>query len=257
MVGRLVEQQHVRPAEQHARHRHAHLPAARQRADVAVDPLVVEAEAVQHLAGLRLEGVAAQVVVLLLHLAEPRQDPVHVAGVIRVRHRVLEGLQFVVQVAHAAAPGNRLVEHRASRHLLDVLPEIADRQPLGHRDLALVGRFLSDHHPEECGLAGPVRAHEADAFARVELERRVHEQDLPAVLLADAGKGNHEDLQEYHERAGGGRKGGRQGFEKAECRIENGEASRERRQLAAGSRQRITRDPLQAASRQLPAWANP
>ena len=52
MVRRLVHQQDVGPAEQHARHRDAHLPAARERADVAVDPLVVEAEAVQHLARL-------------------------------------------------------------------------------------------------------------------------------------------------------------------------------------------------------------
>ena len=84
VVGRLVHQQHVGPAEQHAGHRHAHLPAAGQRADVAVDPLVVEAEAVQHLARLRLERVAAEVLVLLLHLAEARQDAVHVVGLRRV-----------------------------------------------------------------------------------------------------------------------------------------------------------------------------
>jgi hypothetical protein len=46
VVGGLVHQQHVGPAEQHARHADAHLPAAGQRADVAVDLLVVEAEAV-------------------------------------------------------------------------------------------------------------------------------------------------------------------------------------------------------------------
>ena len=80
MVRRLVHQQDVGPAEQHARHRHAHLPAARQRADVAVDPLVVEAEAVQHLARLALERVAAEVLVFLLHLAEAREDRVHVVG---------------------------------------------------------------------------------------------------------------------------------------------------------------------------------
>ena len=56
VVRRLVHQQHVGLAEQHARHRHAHLPAARERADVAVDPLVVEAEAVKDLARLRLSS---------------------------------------------------------------------------------------------------------------------------------------------------------------------------------------------------------
>ena len=80
VVGGLVHQQHVGPAEQHARHADAHLPPARQRADVAVDPLVVEAEAVQHFARLRLERVASEVVVLLLHLAEALEDLVHVVG---------------------------------------------------------------------------------------------------------------------------------------------------------------------------------
>ena len=94
VVGRLVHQQDVGPAEQHARHRDAHLPAARQRADVAVDPLVVEAEAVQHLARLRLERVAAEMLVLLLHLAEAREDAVHVVGAAPgSRHRVLAALR--------------------------------------------------------------------------------------------------------------------------------------------------------------------
>ena len=74
VVGRLVHQQHVRPAQQHARQRHAHLPAARQRADVAVDLVVLESQAVQHFARLRFERVAAQVLVLFLHFAEAVQD---------------------------------------------------------------------------------------------------------------------------------------------------------------------------------------
>ena len=76
-------------AEQHPRHRDAHLPAAGQRADVAVDPLVVEAEPVQHLARLALERVAAEMLVLLLDFAEAREDPVHVVGPVGIGHRVL------------------------------------------------------------------------------------------------------------------------------------------------------------------------
>ena len=99
--------------------------------DVAVDPLVVEAEAVQHLARLRLERVAAEVVVLLLHLrrsaSRMRSSSSARAG---IGHRVLQRLELVVQVADAAAAGDRLVEHRAARHLLDVLAEVADRELL-------------------------------------------------------------------------------------------------------------------------------
>ena len=85
MVGRLVHQQDFRLAEQHARHRHAHLPAARQRAHVAVDPLVVEAEAVEDFARAALERVAAEMLVLFLHLAEAREDRVHLVRAWRDR----------------------------------------------------------------------------------------------------------------------------------------------------------------------------
>ena len=191
MVRGLVHQQHVGPAEQHARHRDAHLPAAGEGAHVAVDALVVEAEAVEHLARLRLERVAALVVVLLLHLAEALEDLVHVVGPRGVGHRVLQGLELVVQVAQAAAAGDRLVEHRAALHLLDVLAEVADRELLRHRDLALVGAFLAHDHAEERRLAGAVRADEADPLARVELERGLDEEHLAAVLLADARERDH------------------------------------------------------------------
>ncbi len=82
---------------------------------------------VQDLARLGLERVAAEVVVLLLHLAEALEDPVHLVGAVGVGHGVLERLELVVEVAEAPAAGDRLVEHRAAGHLLDVLPEVADR----------------------------------------------------------------------------------------------------------------------------------
>ena len=192
VVGRLVHQQDVGLAEQHAGHRHAHLPAARQRADVAVDALIVEAEAVQHFARLALERVSAEVVVLLLHLAEAREDPVHVVRARGIRHRVLQILELVMQIADASAARDRLVEHRAARHLLDVLAEVADRQLLRHRDLALVGAFFAGDHPENGGLAGAVGPDQAGLFSRIELERRVDEEDLLAVLLADVRERDHE-----------------------------------------------------------------
>ena len=153
MVGRLVHQQHVGPAEQHARQRHAHLPAARERADVAIDLVVLEAEPVQHFARLRFERVAAEVLVLLLHFAEARQDAVHVVGLRGIFHGVMQRFQLVVQIAHAAAAGDGFVEHRAALHLLHVLAEVADGEPLRNRDVALVGRFLADDHAEQRGLA--------------------------------------------------------------------------------------------------------
>ena len=207
VVRRLVHQQHVGPAEQHARHRDAHLPSARQLADVAVDPLVVEAEAVEHFAGLALERVAAEMLVLLLHLAEAGEDSIHVVA--RARDPPcawLQRFELVVQIADPAAARDRLVDHRPPRHLLDVLPEVADRQLLRHRHVAVVGRFLADDHAEERGLAGAIRADEADLLARIELKRGVDEEHLAAVLLADAGERDHSGRTSVAcERRGGNR----------------------------------------------------
>ena len=81
---------------------------------------------VQDLARLALERVAAEVFVLFLHLAEPREDRVHRAGLVRIRHRVLERLQLVMQIAQPPAAGDHFIDDRPAAHLLDVLPEVAD-----------------------------------------------------------------------------------------------------------------------------------
>ena len=191
VIGRLVHQQHVGPAEQHARQRDAHFPAAGERPHVAIDLVVVESEPVQHLARLRLESVAAEVLVLLLHLAETRQNAVHLISAVGILHGVMQFFELVVQVARAAAAGDRLVEHRPPRHLLHVLAEVADGQPLGDGDIALVGILFADDHAEQRRFARPVRSDEPHLFAGIQLKRRIHEDKLPAVLLIDVGKRNH------------------------------------------------------------------
>ena len=191
VVRRLVHQQDVGFAEQHARHGDAHLPAARQRADVAVDPLVVEPEAMENLARAALERVAAEMVVLLLHLAEALENPVHLVGAPGIFERLLQLLELVMQVADAPAAGDRLVEHRAARHLLDVLAEVADGELLRHRHVAFVRLLFARDHAEERRLARPVRSDEPDLLAGIELKGRVDEEDLATVLLADTGERDH------------------------------------------------------------------
>src|SRR6266545_2018238 len=130
-------------------------------------------------------------VVGLLHFPEPGQDGVHLLRPRGIAHRLLQRLELVVEIPDAAAARDGLVEHRAAGHLLDVLAEVADGQLAGHRDLALVGGLLAHDQAEEGGLARAVGTHESDLLARVELERRVDEEELTAVLLAQAGKGDH------------------------------------------------------------------
>ena len=106
-------------------------------------------------------------------------------------HGVLQGFQFVMQIADAAAAGDGFIEHRAALHLLDVLAEVADGQLLGNRDVAFVGSLFADHHAEERGLAGAVGTHQADLLAGVQLKGSVDEDQLLAVLLVDVGKRDH------------------------------------------------------------------
>ena len=64
-------------------------------------------------------------------------------------------------------------------------------EPPRHRHLAIVGLLFADEHPEEGRLARAVRPDEADLVAGIQLKGGVDEEDLPAVLLADVGEGNH------------------------------------------------------------------
>ena len=99
---------------------------------------------------------------------------------------MLQRFQFVMKVAEASASRDGLVQHRTPRHLFHILAEIADRQLLRHGNLALVRRFFAGYHAKERGFSGAVRADKPDLLAGVELEGSIDEQNLAAVLLADA-----------------------------------------------------------------------
>src|ERR1700683_4832940 len=69
--------------------------------------------------------------------------------------------------------------------------KVADRQLLGDRDRALVGSFLADHHPEERCLARPIGTDQPNFFARIQLKRSIHEEQLLAILLIDVCERDH------------------------------------------------------------------
>ena len=190
VVGGLIHEEHIGAAEQDSGQRDAHFPSAGERANVAVDLVVGKAEAMQDFAGLSLEGVAAKMFVFLLNFAEAGEDAVQVAGLVRVRHGVVQSLEFVVQDTGAAAAGDGFVERGAAAHFFHILAEIADGKALRHGNFAVVGLFVADDHAEQRGFAGSVGADQADFFAGVELEGGVDEDELFAVLLIDGRKGD-------------------------------------------------------------------
>ncbi len=139
MVARLVQQHHVGAHQQNTRQRHPHLPAARQRADVAFHHLLAEAETRQRLTRPAIEGIAVELLEAVLHLAITRDDLVHLIRAIRIGHRSLELPQLARHDAHGPRPVHDLGHGATARHLTDVLAEIADGNAAIEGDLALVG----------------------------------------------------------------------------------------------------------------------
>ena len=86
MVARLVEQHGVGPHQQDAGQRHAHLPAARKRADIAVHHLLAEAQAGEHFARAAFERVAVEFLEPALHFAIALDDRVHLVQALRIGH---------------------------------------------------------------------------------------------------------------------------------------------------------------------------
>ncbi len=194
---RLVEQHGVGAHQQDAGERHAHLPAARQRADVAVHHLLAEAEAGEDFARAAFQRVAAELLEAGLHLAVALDDRVHLVGAIRIGQRGFELLQLGRDLAHRAGAVHHLGDGAAARHLADVLAEVADGDAAIDGDLAFVGRLLARDHAEQRRLAGAVRADEADLLAAVERRRGLDEEDLVAVLLADVVETDHAILPSH------------------------------------------------------------
>jgi hypothetical protein len=191
VVAGLVQQHAVGAHQQDAGQGDAHLPAAGKQADVAVHPLLAEAEAGQDLAGASLQRIAVELLEALLHLAVAFDDGVELVGLAGVDHGGLEA----GHLGGEGADGTDAVHHRGdgalALHLADVLAEVAD----GHAGIddheAVVRLLLSGDHAEEGGLAGAVRADEADLLALLDAHGGVDEQELVAVLLGDVVEADH------------------------------------------------------------------
>ena len=191
MVARLVQQHHVGPHQQDARQRHPHLPAARERADVAVHHLLAETEPRQRLARPAVERIAVEFLKAVLHLAIARDDVFHLFGLVGIGHRGLERPEFGRHDTDRTGAVHHFGDRAAARHLADILAEIADGDAAIERHLALVGQFLTRDHPEKRGLAGPVWADKADLLALLQGCGSFDEEDLVADLLADVIETDH------------------------------------------------------------------
>lgn len=126
MVARFVEEHDIGAHQQNAGKRHAHLPAARQRTDIAVHHLLAEAQTREHFAGASLERIAVQFLVTRLHLAVALDDLLHAIGLLGIGHGRLQIAQFAGNDADWTGAVHHLGDGAVARHLADILVEIAD-----------------------------------------------------------------------------------------------------------------------------------
>ncbi len=161
-------------------------------ADVAVHSFLAEAQPCEHLARPGIQRIAVQFLEARLHLAIALDDGVHVAGPVRIDHRGLELGHFGGQRTHRPDAIHDSRDRALARHFADILAEIADRHAGIDRHLAIVGPVLAGDHPENRRLARAIGPDKPHLLPLLDAHRRVDEQDLMAVLLADVIEANHE-----------------------------------------------------------------
>jgi hypothetical protein len=191
VVGRLVEQQQVRLAQQQPAQCHPAALAARERRHLGVGRRA--AERVHRDLERRLEVPAVYRVDLLLH---PREL---VSAVLRVVHR-----QLVEAVEQRAGSGHTVLDVAA--HILGgiqrrLLFEQSDRGAGSQLCVAVELRVPPSHDPEQARLARPVVAEDADLGAREKGQRDVL-QDLLVRRIAPGQAVRGEDVLRRHSHRG-------------------------------------------------------
>ena len=167
VVGRLVEQQHLRVLEQRRRQQRARLLAAREAVQRPVARQVLDPEPAPDLLGAGLGGPGLR------------------------RLGALERVGVAVEVAFVRAQGGerlarlaeRVAEQRVERRLARgrLLREVADAAVAGDR--AAVGVLAAGQQPQQRRLAGAVGADEAGALAGAEGQRQPVEQGRAVIAF--------------------------------------------------------------------------
>ncbi len=189
MVGRLVEQQQVRLAEQQLGEREAHLPAARERLGRPLEVGGREPEPLQDGRRLQLDVVAVVQPEAILQLAVAREHRVVLGfGNAGSPRRASSACISAFMASSSPKAMRRLLEHRPPRVGQAVLRQVADGQGRRLEDRARVRLVEAGHHAQQRRLARAVRPAEADALAVGDLPGDVVEENAVAERLGEVGR---------------------------------------------------------------------
>ncbi len=187
MVGRLVEQQQVRPAQQQLGQGNAHLPTAREVLARLVAVGLRKTEPLEDPGHLGLHGIAAALQEFLLKMGVAVEVGRKVAAtdaLLQYGNFRLDGQQLVEGAA-------RLGKEAAPGMLQAVLRQVADQGAAGYRDGAGVGFVLTGQQAQQGGLAGAVLAAQADPLARAQVPIDGIEHGLAGETLGDVDQLKH------------------------------------------------------------------
>ena len=190
VVGRLVQQQRGRLAEQHPGQLDPAPLATRQPRQRPVEPAGRDAEAGRDPPGLGLRPVAALGLEPLLEPGEPLDGPVAGAGVgalVDPAPRLLQLVARPVQPAGREQPG-QAGRGRGRRRLLGQPGQLPDQ---GDGRVPSRGGPLADR-PQQARLAGPVGADQPDDVAGSDGEARLGDQQAVPDLDGQVHDSEHE-----------------------------------------------------------------
>ena len=183
VVGRLVEQQHVRLPEQDLGQLDAHVPALREGLRGAAELFVEEAQAQQRPAGLHLGRLRVAHFQAVMQAGQVLDQ-----GGIGIGFVVRAGLQFARDARNlrfdrrrALESGHRLLQDRAAAVVFHDLRQVADREvlwlvhPPGGRALLVTDQF------QDRGLPRAVLPDEADFVGLADMEIDLVQQDKTSI----------------------------------------------------------------------------
>ena len=178
MVRRFVQQEDRGPPEQQFRQLDTHAPAARELARGAPEIRPFEPEAQQRLLDVRVAGLAAEDMIVVLRVVQTVQElfvfGAFVVGALGDLAR--QGLDLGLEPQHLLEGlGGLLRERRGVRHA-HRLRQVSDRAVAVERHGARRGLLFARDDAQERGFARSVLAHQSDAVLRVDQERNIVEK---------------------------------------------------------------------------------
>ena len=187
VVGRLVEQQQVRPRGEGAGQRRAGQLAAGEGREPPVGVGLLEAESGEDGEDAVAPAIAAAVVEELLG---GRVCAHRLLAGTTGRHLLLKPGQLGLGLEHLGAAGEDVLAQRGPGFARRALVVQGDAGALLQDEAARVGRQLSGEHPQQRRLAGAVAPREGHPLARLELEGDVGEEQLAAEVHVQGCRGH-------------------------------------------------------------------